>query len=72
LFKSIFQYKDVGGGEYWDFVSKEELRTVGLGKFRPWFGPSENALRRQHNLPERGAYTINKRLPNLDLLIGEQ
>jgi RHS repeat-associated protein len=49
----------------------EEIRTMGLGRFRYWFGPSENALRRQHNLPERGAY-YGDWAPKKESLIGEQ
>jgi len=54
-----YKYKLLLGSKITDWsqtVKQEELRTVGLGRFRDPSRLSENALRRQHKLPERGAY----------------
>jgi len=38
---------------------KEELKTIGLGEYRD--GLTENALRREHDLPLRGAHGFGKK-----------
>lgn len=56
LDRASHNYKDSGGRVKTQSWHQEELRTSGVGGHGDFFGPSENDLRRDNNLPERGAY----------------
>ena len=49
-------YKNAAGVMKTETLDREELRTSGVGGYGDWFGPTENRLRSQHGLPERGSY----------------
>jgi len=52
-------YRDGSGRKKTIPQDEEELRTIGLGKYRD--GLTENALRREHDLPLRGAHNFGEK-----------